>query len=203
MTDPRRFTNPDDHRAEGPNDGGQPPRPPEKKRGGCLKKLLLAILAFLVAIVLLVILVSVFGGGDAEETASPDETTQPSAAPSTQGTPAPPAATEPDPRCRPADGPLIALLKAGIEDDALTLTNGQMITDGDNTWVGATTMRPDGQMENRSDAWLFRDGIPFNVTGGARSTTPAFADASGIGASAGDEAAQAVDRCVIALTTGG
>lgn len=166
-------------------------------------------------LVALFVITGLAGGFDEAEDATGDQatTTSAEAPPSSaeQATPtsseettsspvAAPAAREQDPRCTPADGPMLALLEAGLEDPSLTLTNGTMIVSGEDTWVGATTLDGDGEMESRSDVWLFRNSVPFTVTGGARSATPAYAPATGIGASAGDEAAQAVDGCVVEQT---
>ncbi|MGX1598569.1 hypothetical protein ACWIDS_16085 [Dietzia maris] len=197
-----------------PQQPGQPYPPqeqPKKKRGGCMKWGAI-IIGVLVA---LFVITGLAGGFDESEEATGDQSTTtsaeapPSSADQATSTSreeaasspvAAPAARGQDPRCTPADGPMLALLEAGLEDPSLTLTNGTMIVSGKDTWVGATTLDGDGEMESRSDVWLFRNSVPFTVTGGARSATPAYAPASGIGASAGDEAAQAVDGCVVEQT---
>lgn len=105
----------------------------------------------------------------------------------------------PDPRCETFD---VNMLAGILNDDTLTPTNGQVINDGDNQWIGATLMRADGKMESRSDVWLLNGDGLFSVTGGARNNTWAAA-ASKVGYSAGDEHAQAVDNCVVTLTRNG
>lgn len=205
------MTNPGPHPTEQPGQPYPPQEQPKKRRGGCMKWGAI-IVGVLVA---LFVITGLAGGFDEVEESADDQatTTSAEAPPSSAEQPTPtsseettsipvaaPAAREQDPRCAPADGPMLALLEAGLEDPSLTLTNGTMIISGQDTWIGATTMRDDGEMESRSDVWLFRNSVPFTVTGGARSATPAYAPATGIGASAGDEAAQAVDGCVVEQT---
>lgn len=121
---------------------------------------------------------------DTASTTTPETTATATTAASVPG-------TDRDARCQPFDVTLIS----GILND----TNGQVITDGEDQWIGATLMRADGEMESRSDVWLLNGDGLFSVTGGARNNTWAAA-ASEVGYSAGDEHAQAVDGCVIALT---
>ena len=107
--------------------------------------------------------------------------------------------TNPDPRCQPMD---VAMISGILNDDTLTPTNGQVISDGDNKWIGASLMRADGKMESRSDVWLMNHDGLFSVSSGARNASWA-AHASDMGYSASDENAQAVDNCVVALTRNG
>lgn len=107
--------------------------------------------------------------------------------------------TNPDPRCQPMD---VAMISGILNDDTLTPTNGQVISDGDNKWIGASLMRADGKLESRSDVWLLNGDGLFSVTSGARNASWA-ASASVMGFSAGDENSQAVDNCVVALTRQG
>lgn len=129
-------------------------------------------------------------------TEAPAPTTE-TPAPVTEEAPAPAIpGTSADPRCQPFD---VTMIGGILTDTSLTPTNGQVIIDGEDKWIGATLMRPDGKMESRSDVWLMNDNGLFSVTSGARNSTWA-APASKVGYSAGDENAQAVDNCVIALT---
>lgn len=107
--------------------------------------------------------------------------------------------TNPDPRCQPMD---VTLLTGILNDDTITPTNGQVINDGTDQWIGATLIREDGKMESRSDVWLMNEDGLFSVSSGARNASWA-AHASDMGYSASDENAQAVDNCVVALTRGG
>ncbi|MEW1933141.1 hypothetical protein AB0362_13210 [Rhodococcus sp. NPDC079359] len=107
-----------------------------------------------------------------------------------------------DPRCVPADPALVSFVQTGFTDSTLTLTNGTAIVHGDLTFVGATTLDGSGEMENRSDVWIVRDSLPYSLSGGARNATE-WPNASGtLGISPGDERVQAVDSCVVAITTG-
>lgn len=85
-----------------------------------------------------------------------------------------------------------------LTDTSLAPTNSQVFVDGENMWIGAAPMRPDGQTESHSDAWLMNDDGLFSVTGEAHKSTWA-APASVIGYSAGDNDAQTVDNCDIEL----
>ena len=107
--------------------------------------------------------------------------------------------TNPDPRCQPMD---VTLLTGILNDDTITPTNGQIINNGTDQWIGATLIREDGKMESRSDVWLMNDDGLFSVSSGARNASWA-AHASDMGYSASDENAQAVDNCVVALTRNG
>ena len=67
------------------------------------------------------------------------------------------------------------------------------------TWIGVSLLRTDGEFESRSDVWLLRDGALYAVSSGARSASWA---AAAPGLSMSDEYAAGVDRCVVAETMG-
>ncbi|GAA4479073.1 hypothetical protein GCM10023094_23640 [Rhodococcus olei] len=141
---------------------------------------------------------------DSSDTAAP-ATSTPAPAPATpaEGTKAPAPATAhlSDPRCAAAGEQDVIAVANGLTDKSLTLTNAQMIQDGDLTFLGATTVRPDGKFENRSDVWVLSGMMPFSATGGARSTTEwPKASSAPLQISAGDERVRAVDTCVVNLT---
>ncbi|WP_237172837.1 hypothetical protein [Prescottella equi] len=106
-----------------------------------------------------------------------------------------------DARCASASPSLIAQIARGLTDNSLTLANGLVIEDGPYTFVGATMLRPDGQMENRSDVWVVLGGRVYASTGGARNETSWPKASSNIDISPGDERVQALDQCVIDVTT--
>ncbi|UNQ41313.1 DUF2510 domain-containing protein [Prescottella equi] len=106
-----------------------------------------------------------------------------------------------DARCASASPSLIAQIARGLTDNSLTLANGLVIEDGPYTFVGATMLRPDGQMENRSDVWVVLGGKVYASTGGARNETSWPKASSNIDISPGDERVQALDQCVIDVTT--
>ena len=116
--------------------------------------------------------------------------------------PANPALGVRDPRCVPADPALVSFIQTGFTDSTLTLTNGTAIVDGDLTFVGATTLGSGGKMENRSDVWIVRESLPYSSSGGARNETEWPTASSALNISPGDERVQAVDSCVVAITTG-
>lgn len=129
-------------------------------------------------------------------------TTETPPAPVTTTAVAAPAANLADPRCAPADPAMIEWITAGLTDTTLSLDNAAVIDDGGLLFIGASTVRPDGKFENRSDVWVVRDSLPFSSTGGARDTTswPEASDMLGI--SPGDERVQAVDSCVVEMSRG-
>ncbi|CCF61167.1 hypothetical protein [Nocardia cyriacigeorgica] len=141
----------------------------------------------------------------------PEPTTEPVAPPATEPEPttepvAPPVreaagGTYSDHRCAAASDTLVALVSAGLTKSGHTLANGTVV-DGSSgtTYFGATTLKPDGRMDNRSDVWIIRDGLVYASTGGARhgSIFPKASDVLDI--SPGDELVQLADRCVIDLT---
>lgn len=129
-------------------------------------------------------------------------TTEAPPAPATTTAVAAPAARFTDPRCAPADPGMIEWISGGLTDSTLTLDNTAVIDDGGLLFIGASTVRPDGKFESRSDVWVVQDSMPFSSTGGARSTTswPEASDVLGI--SPGDERVQAVDSCVVELSRG-
>ena len=86
-----------------------------------------------------------------------------------------------------------------LNDQSLTVSNGQLIKDGDDTWIGVSLIGADGDVESRSDVWLLRDGGLYSVSGGAKNESWAV-DAPGV--SMADEYAAGVDRCVVAESMG-
>lgn len=112
------------------------------------------------------------------------------------------AAAVSDPRCAPANPSLVDLVASGLSDATLTLTNATIIDTGPYTFLGATTLRPDGSMANRSDVWIIDGGAVYSSTGGARNESIWPKASTAIGVSPGDEAVQAVDDCVVGITTG-
>lgn len=183
-------------------------------------KLVKGIIIAVAVFVVLAIINGIAGGGDDDTDATASETTaqatqttedapaqtdneaddapQPTTAEETPAAAPAPAipGSDADSRCQPFD---VTMISGILNDTTLTPTNGQVITDGEDQWIGATLMREDGKMESRSDVWLMNDDGLFAVTSGARNSTWA-APASKVGYSAGDEHAQAVDGCVVALT---
>nr|THJ69520.1 hypothetical protein EU244_21355 [Rhodococcus qingshengii] len=107
-----------------------------------------------------------------------------------------------DPRCAPASDVTTFMVSAGLTKDGYTLTNGTVIEDGGLTFFGATTVDSDGKMKNRSDVWVIKDGIVYASSGGARNGT-SFSNAKDapLKVLAGDERVQAVDECVVNITT--
>ena len=200
------------------NSGMTEPQPtPDKKR----KKWPIIVGSIVGIFILLVIIGAIVG--PQEETDTTAQATTTAAAPTTTVAAAAPTSTdrtttnqvpttttttmsaaaparEVDPRCAPADEAMIGWIAAGLTDSSLTLTNATVIEDEGLLFIGATTVRPDGKFENRSDVWIVRDSLPFSSTGGARSTTewPKASDMLGISPS--DERVQAVDACVVELT---
>lgn len=57
-----------------------------------------------------------------------------------------------DPRCAPADPNLVDLVAFELSDAALT--NSTIIDTDPYTFFGATRLRQDGSMSNRSDVWI-------------------------------------------------
>lgn len=138
-------------------------------------------------------------GSDDDATPATPAAATTSAAATTKATAA--IARESDPRCQVADEQYVIAVTNGLNDDTFTLSNAQMIRDGDLTFLGATTLRPDGEFENRSDVWILSGLMPFASTGGARNTTEwPKASAAPLTISPGDERVQAVDNCVVNLT---
>lgn len=70
--------------------------------------------------------------------------------------PAPRAAVIFDPRCAPADPNLVDLVAFELSDAALT--NNTIIDTDPYTFFGATRLRQDGSMSNRSDVWIIDGG---------------------------------------------
>lgn len=132
--------------------------------------------------------------------ASITRTTEPAA--EVTPSPAPRAAAVSDPRCAAANLSLGDPVTSGLSDATLTLTNGTIIDTGPYTFLGATTLRPDGSMANRSDVWIVDGKAVYSSTGGARNESIWPKASRAIGISPGDEAVQAVDDCVVGITTG-
>lgn len=145
-----------------------------------------------------------------------EPTTEPTVEPTTEPTPTTPepepAAVEPppvreaasgtygDPRCAAASDTLVALVSAGLNKDGYTLTNGTVVDGGGVTYFGATTLKPDGRMDNRSDVWVVKGGLVYASTGGARNGSIFPKASTALDISPGDELVQLTDRCVIDLT---
>lgn len=131
---------------------------------------------------------------------APTSSTAASPAPATGTASAAPLQRASDPRCTPASAELVNQVAGGMKNRNLGLTNGTVIADGALQFFGATTVRPDGKFENRSDVWIVQNGTIYSSTGGARNTTT-FPNASDtLKISAGDARIQAVDLCVVNLT---
>ncbi|MGF7124998.1 hypothetical protein [Rhodococcus sp. BE178] len=136
------------------------------------------------------------GGADSTSTTA-------SAAPSTStaaAAPAAAAAREADPRCVAAEEQYTLAVANGLNDKSLTLENAQVIVDGDLVFYGASTVRPDGKFENRSDVWVLKGLMPTSSTGGASSTTEWPKTSALLKITPADERVQAVDACVVAQT---
>lgn len=132
-------------------------------------------------------------------------TTVPVASPSTMSSAVPPATVADasglsDSRCESANPILLEEIGKGLNDRSLTLVNGLAINDGPLTFVGATMLRGDGSMKNRSDVWIVKGGKIYASTGGARSNTTWPKASSKIEITPGDERVQALDQCVIDVT---
>lgn len=114
-----------------------------------------------------------------------------------------PVAKVSDPRCTPAADELTFLVSSGLSKDGHELINGTVITEGGLTFFGATTVDGSGKMENRSDVWVIKDNLVYASSGGARNGTIwTKASDAPLKISAGDERVQAVDKCVVNITTG-
>ncbi|NNH74335.1 DUF2510 domain-containing protein [Nocardia uniformis] len=162
--------------------------------------------------VLLVTLVAVVGCGDDEDSAAAPSTTSAAATPNEPATTAPSTTGavggQPfgpsDPRCEAAAQPVVDSVAVGLSNAGYELRNGTVITSGGLTYFGASIFGTDGQMEERSDVWVIQGGTVYASTGGARNnTTFPKASAAPLNISPGDEIVQAVDTCVVNLTTGG
>ncbi|WP_338891912.1 hypothetical protein [Rhodococcus sovatensis] len=105
-----------------------------------------------------------------------------------------------DPRCAPADPSLVDLVASELSDAALT--NSTIIDADPYTFFGATTLRQDGSMSNRSDVWIIDGGALYASSCGARNEGTRPKARTALGVSPCDEAVQAVDGCVIGITTG-
>lgn len=107
-----------------------------------------------------------------------------------------PGLPQPHPLCEPNDT-LAQMIPGVLNDQTQTVTNGHIITDGDDTWIGVTLVGADGRMDSRSDVWLMRDGALYAVSGGARNSSWAV---QAPGVSMADEYAEGVDACVVAAS---
>lgn len=115
----------------------------------------------------------------------------------------PAAKTASDPRCAPASAELTSLVSSGLSTSGYGLTNGTVITDGPLTFYGATTVDAAGKTKNRSDVWVINGNVAYASTGGARNGGSwSKASDAPLKISAGDERVQAVDKCVVNITTG-
>ncbi|MCQ4148559.1 DUF2510 domain-containing protein [Rhodococcus qingshengii] len=116
--------------------------------------------------------------------------------------PAVPAAKTSDPRCAPASDELTFLVSSGLSTDGYELINGTVIQDGNLKFYGATTVDSTGKVKNRSDVWVVKDNLVYASSGGARngSIWTKASDAP-LKISAGDARVQAVDQCVVSITT--
>ncbi|WKX01789.1 MULTISPECIES: hypothetical protein [Rhodococcus] len=119
----------------------------------------------------------------------------------TPATSAAPSAQRPsDPRCTPASTTLVNQVSVGLKDQTLSLTHGTVIVDGALQFFGATTVRADGTVANRSDVWVIQNGTVYAATGGARDTGSYPSAGAALKIPAGDSRVQAVDSCVVNLT---
>lgn len=171
---------------------------PTSKGQKMAMKILLWILAAIVIFAAFVMIVATISGGKDDDTttaasSSSAEETAPSDASSSA-----PMPWERHPDCVPDDG-TADMVHGVLNDSSLQVANGQLIKDGNDTWIGVSLLRPDGEFESRSDVWLLRDGALYAVSSGARSASWA---AAAPGVSMSDEYAAGVDRCVVAETMG-
>ncbi|MFD4294119.1 DUF2510 domain-containing protein [Rhodococcus sp. NPDC058532] len=221
MTTPGWYPNPDGSNSRRYWDGQQwgqvdaPPPPPAKRKMPIWQKAAIGVVGAFVA---LAGCGAVFGDSEKEEVAAegaatPTSTTRPVAATTPVAAPAAPASAAPtsavparppvdytsDPRCQPGEPRYDAMIGSGLLDGSLTLANTQMIIDDGVVFYGASTVRPDGKFENRSDVWVI-DTIPYSSTGGARKTTSWSKASDRLRIFPDDERIQAVDNCVANLT---
>ncbi|MBF6135891.1 hypothetical protein IU501_23140 [Nocardia otitidiscaviarum] len=104
----------------------------------------------------------------------------------------------------PASDGIVGLVEAGLTEDGYRLTNGTVIDEGSLVFFGATIVDSAGEMRERSDVWVIANNVPYASTGGARNNSEfPKASAAPVNISPGDERVQAVDTCVVNLTTGG
>ncbi|MFC4603917.1 DUF2510 domain-containing protein [Rhodococcus kronopolitis] len=135
-------------------------------------------------------------------TAAPTTTASAASEPTTTSVASPSAAVAnavnlSDPRCAAADPGLMEQIASGLTNSSLALTNGLVIVDGPTTFVGATTVRPDGKMKSRSDVWVVQSGQVYSSTGGARNETSWPRASREIDIDPGDDRVEALDRCVV------
>lgn len=130
-------------------------------------------------------------------------TTPTASVPPANASPAPAAAPAPtDPRCAPAAANLVAMVEAGLTTAGNRLTNALQITHNSTVFIGATTVDSTGQIKQRSDVWIIRDGAVYSSTGGARNGSSFPRASSAIDIGPDDERVQAVDACVVAASRG-
>lgn len=107
-----------------------------------------------------------------------------------------------DQRCTPAAQSAVDAVTAGLSKAGNELRNGTVITSGNLTFFGASIFDSTGKMKERSDVWVIKSGNIYASTGGARNnTTFPKATAAPLNIAPDDEIVQAVDNCVINLTT--
>ncbi len=186
------------------------PSPNPRRRTNTL---ILAVLGGALALIVLIVIVgAIAGGGDdqaATSTPVPSTTSAaalpppaPAAGPTStraSGSPIGPS----DPRCAPASDSVVGLVQPGLTREGYRLTNGTVISVGGTTYFGASIIDQAGQVKERSDVWVIRNGAVYASTGGARNnTTFPKASAAPLNISPGDELVQAVDTCVVNTTLG-
>lgn len=197
------------------------PIEPTKKKRPKWQLILGAVVAVLVA---LIAIGAIFGEDKKDEpatavaSAAPSSTTTAAATTTTTvapmptstvppttpkpSTPAAAAAKNSDPRCSPASDELTFLVSSGLSTDGYELINGTVINDGSLTFYGATTVDGTGKVKNRSDVWVVKDNLVYASSGGARNGTIwTKASDAPLKISAGDARVQAVDQCVVNITT--
>lgn len=197
------------------------PIEPTKKKRPKWQLILGAVVAVLVA---LIAIGAIFGEDKKDEpakavaSAAPSSTTTAAATTTTTAAPAPSSTVPPttpkpstpaaaaaktsDPRCAPASDELTFLVSSGLSTDGYELTNGTVIKDGNLTFYGATTVDGTGKVKNRSDVWVVKDNLVYASSGGARNGTIwTKASDAPLKISAGDARVQAVDQCVVNITT--
>ncbi|WP_280451528.1 hypothetical protein [Nocardia cyriacigeorgica] len=160
--------------------------------------IVLGVAGAIIAVILIIVVGGAFAGGDDNESApsATSEKSTPAAPTSAAGQPFGPS----DPRCAPAAAEVTALVEAGLNRDDYLLTNGTVITDGAFTYFGATVVDESGQMRERSEVWVVRDGVPYASTGGARNHSVFSKASDSLGISAADPNVAAVDTCVVNAT---
>jgi len=155
-----------------------------------------------VAVVASVLALGACSSTDDDTDAAPTSTTSATTTAAASTTKAAAAVAASDPRCAAAEEQYTIAVANGLQDKSLTLQNAQMIVDGDLVFYGASTVRPDGKFENRSDVWVIKGMLPTSSTGGARSSTEWTKTSDTLQIQPSDERVQAVDTCVVNATRG-